>query len=239
MERKIADQKRQIESLYDDLESREKFIEMLQEDIKDTKRQHAKDMKQLKAEKIAIERKQIVNDEKDDPSFKCPKGCDKYSKTIEEIYDAGAKHKSKLLDLKEIADDQKIKISCLRKHRDEIRDELVKLEDVHDTKMKENEVMVAQLKEEIFKLKRNNEDCKDELDLKIEEIKVLIASNKDKQSTNSLANELDDAISQMFICDECELMFQSKTELRDHIAGTHEAQTVQKINLLAKCNPLN
>ena len=38
LERKIADQKKLIESLYDDLESREKFIEMLQVDMKDTSR---------------------------------------------------------------------------------------------------------------------------------------------------------------------------------------------------------
>ena len=37
-ERKVADQKKLIESLYDDLESREKFIEMLQVDMKDTSR---------------------------------------------------------------------------------------------------------------------------------------------------------------------------------------------------------
>ena len=39
MERKIIEQKKEIEALYDDLESREKFIEMLEGDLKKANRQ--------------------------------------------------------------------------------------------------------------------------------------------------------------------------------------------------------
>ena len=131
MERKIADQKKCIQSLYDDLESREKFIEMLEENLRDMKRKSAKEKKQLEAEKIAMEEKlkenlQLIEDLKNDTRGTCAKGCDKYSKSVDEIYEAGVKHKSKLVDLKEIADEQKVKISCLRKHRDEMRDELLR-----------------------------------------------------------------------------------------------------------------
>ena len=47
LERKIADQKKLIQSLYDDLESREKFIEMLQVDMKDTSRKNAQSKKKF------------------------------------------------------------------------------------------------------------------------------------------------------------------------------------------------
>ena len=46
-EKKVADQKKLIESLYDDLESREKFIVMLEGDMKDTSRKNAQSKKKL------------------------------------------------------------------------------------------------------------------------------------------------------------------------------------------------
>ena len=49
MERKIADQKKLIEHLYDDLESREKFIEKLQEDLKDNYKRNNHSKKQLES----------------------------------------------------------------------------------------------------------------------------------------------------------------------------------------------
>ena len=71
---------------------------------------------------------------------------------MDEIYEAGVKHKSKLVELKQIADEQKVKIGCLRMHRDEIKDELIKLEDVHNIKMNQNDEIVCQMNEEIIKI---------------------------------------------------------------------------------------
>ena len=120
MERKIADQNKVIESLYDDLESREKFIEMLQDDLKDTNRRNSQAKKKWEAEREVLhdrlkETTMMIEDLKTNANFKCLKGCEKYSKTIDEIFEAGAKHKEKLIALKEIADNQKSKIFCLRK----------------------------------------------------------------------------------------------------------------------------
>ena len=132
MERKIADQNKVIESLYDDLESREKFIEMLQDDLKDTNRRNSQAKKKWQAEREVLddrikEKTMMIEDFKTNDNFKCLKGCEKYSKTIDEIFEAGAKHKEKLIALKKIADNQKSKIFCLRKHRDEIADKLLNL----------------------------------------------------------------------------------------------------------------
>ena len=126
MERKIADQKKLIEHLYDDLESREKFIEKLQEDLKDNYKRNNHSKKQLESEKNILEEKvketlKIVNVLKGNTSPKCVKGCDKYKQSIDDVYEAGVKHRSKVVELKKIDDEQKVKLSCLRKHRDEKR----------------------------------------------------------------------------------------------------------------------
>ena len=44
----------------------------------------------------------------------CQNGCNRYSKSIDEINKAGSKHKEKLLALKSIADNQKKKITSLQ-----------------------------------------------------------------------------------------------------------------------------
>ena len=47
----------------------------------------------------------------------CLNGCHRYSRTIDEIFEAGNKHKEKLTALKEIAENQKEKISLLRENK--------------------------------------------------------------------------------------------------------------------------
>ena len=54
LERKLADQKKVIESLYDDLESREKFIKMLQGDMKVTNKKNVQTKRKLEAEKNVL-----------------------------------------------------------------------------------------------------------------------------------------------------------------------------------------
>ena len=124
----------------------------------------------------------------------CDKGFEKYNKTVDKIYEAGKKHKDMLLNLKEISDNQKIKITCLRKHRDEIKANLDKLKDVHEISMKENEMNKASLEEEILTLKRKVDDQNDELESKRKEIHELKESrnaNVLKSTSNSIADELE------------------------------------------------
>jgi hypothetical protein len=45
----------------------------------------------------------------------CPTGCEKYSKRIDGIFQAGKKHKEKLLTVIELSENQKLKISSLEK----------------------------------------------------------------------------------------------------------------------------
>ena len=191
MERKNADQKKLIGSLYDDLESRERFTELLEKDIKDNNRRYAIKKKQLETKNQSLEEDlaekiKIIDDLENNSNFKCSKGCDRYSKSVDEIFEAGVKHKNKLVELKEIAEGQKEKISCLRKHRDEIKEEMNKLEDVHEVKMKHNAEKICQLTDQVAELLKENKDQKDEINLKTKEIEELVIKDDNKDSINSL-----------------------------------------------------
>ena len=58
----------------------------------------------------------------------CPYGCQRYRQSIEEVTLAGNKHREKSLALKEIAEEQKRKISNLREDRNELLDKVTQLE---------------------------------------------------------------------------------------------------------------
>ena len=59
----------------------------------------------------------------------CQNGCNRYSKSIDEIYKAGSKHKEKLLALKLIADNQKKKITSLQADKAHLNEQVQQLED--------------------------------------------------------------------------------------------------------------
>ena len=138
MERKIADQNKLIEFLYDDLEVRHKELDDLKESLKVANSRCRRNLdiaEEAKMDLLALKEELKRKDE--EKKNVCDKGCNKYNKSVDVIYEAGKKHRETLIDLKEISDSQKVKISCLRKHRDEIKANLDKLEEVHERKMKE------------------------------------------------------------------------------------------------------
>ena len=113
MERKIGDQNSLIGLLYDDLESKEKTIERLDECLKDAKDLNKRNVKKMETEIYRLEdqleeKSKVIEDLRNNVPYKCSKGSDRYSKSVDDNYDAGLKHKSKLLKLKQIADDHKI-----------------------------------------------------------------------------------------------------------------------------------
>ena len=80
-----------------------------------------------------------------------------------------------------------------------IRDELEKFEDVHKAKVKETDEKIHLLSEQVAELERWNEDKKDEIELKNNEIEKLMSTkeeNEHKDSCSSLADELDAARSE-------------------------------------------
>ena len=62
----------------------------------------------------------------------CSNNCHRYRQSLEEIADAGNKHKEKALAIKEIAADQKNKISILPEEKYQLQDRVDQLE--HENK---------------------------------------------------------------------------------------------------------
>ena len=91
--------------------------------------------------------------------------------------------------------DQKEKIFCLRKHRDEFRDKFYKLEYVYELKMSQNKEHFANIEKENDDLKGKLADLKEELTYKNQELeKLQEKSINTKITSSSLENELEKAI---------------------------------------------
>ena len=60
--------------------------------------------------------------------YECPHGCHRYRQSIEEIVEAGNKHKEQIVILRKLAEDQKKKISILREEKTSLLDNTDNLE---------------------------------------------------------------------------------------------------------------
>ena len=122
--------------------------------------------------------------------YQCPKGCHRYRQSIEEIVEAGNKHKDKLLALKRIAEDQKVKISSLREERNALLDNVDHLE----FKQKDDNEMILRLTREMRDLKVQIRDHRMDV---IEKEEVVRAQSDNILSVNALktkVNDLEDEI---------------------------------------------
>ena len=90
--------------------------------------------------------------------YECPKGCHSYRQTIEDIVEAGNKHKEQLIILKELAQDQKNKISSLREERNNMLEQVDQLE----LSSKEDNELILKMTHETRALKVNIRDLKKE-----------------------------------------------------------------------------
>ena len=111
-------------------------------------------------EKEIDEMKDTIKSLKNKKDSKCQNQCSR----MEEVLKYAEKNKTDAFSVKEIAESQKVKISCLRGHRN-----------------------LVEVKEQLS-------DKVDELDLKSKEIELLVAENKKKDlgtSSKSLQDEID------------------------------------------------
>ena len=92
--------------------------------------------------KLSDDLKKLMNKECD---------CEKYGKPVDQIYEAAAKHREKLVALKEVAENQKKKISILREEKTELLDQVEQLEFDGRSQTK----LMKHLKEEIESLNHN------------------------------------------------------------------------------------
>ena len=155
MDRKVKEKVKHIEYeyLYDELDIKEKEIEKLKESLKYVnhlyKKQTANAVKMLEENNtLALELEKKKEDLANIKQTKYEKGCEKYNKTVDEIAKAASKHREMNLALKEVLDAQKEKVFCLRGHRNELFDEIDKLNREHNIEIKYRNEKLSSLQEE-------------------------------------------------------------------------------------------
>ena len=89
--------------------------------------------------------------------YECPNDCQKFSKSIGEIYEAGKRHKAQLVTCIEACGNQKAKLSSLREDKNSLLDKVDELEHELSEKTKSivtfsREIEILTLNLEIFKL---------------------------------------------------------------------------------------
>ena len=120
-------------------------------------------------------------------SYDCPNRCNKYRQSLEEIVEAGNRHKEKALCLKGIAEEQKKKISILREEKFNLQEEIDKMEmDArcdHDNFMKtakENIHLKERIKEfEMELIERENVDAELQYKDLQHQLHLMVKKNKD------------------------------------------------------------
>ena len=142
--------------------------------------------------------------------YNCPNRCDRYSRTIDEIFHAGNKHKEKLISLKEVAENQKEKISLLRDQKsslqyqvDQLQSDLEIEKDLAYKIQMEDLKRIKKLKVEIDCLK-DYKECEEKsenfkengsMSKEIEDLKAILLTREkeleDKESKNEeLSNKI-------------------------------------------------
>ena len=124
----------------------------MQREINDLKKM----VKNLKEENydyiVEIERNEsFIHALKKKSPLECTYGCSKYNKSVDEIVNAGYKHREKLLAIKDIDEDQKEKIRLLRNQKSQLENRIDKLTD--DLEMEQKYVQKDSAKK-INKLKK-------------------------------------------------------------------------------------
>ena len=105
-------------------------------------------------------------------------------------------YEDEIADLKKLVEEQKVKIMCLRKHRNEILDRHEKMVDDYEVEFKAKEIDVKNLQEASQLLKQKISDQEEELDTKLLEIAELRKVSEKmnvKSSSNSLSVEMETA----------------------------------------------
>ena len=116
--------------------------------------------------------------------YNCPNRCDRYSRTIDEIFHAGNKHKEKLISLKEVAENQKEKISLLRDQKSSLQYQVDQLQS--DLEIEKDLVYKIQIED----LKRINK-LKVEIDC-LKDYKECEEKSENFKENGSMSKEIED-----------------------------------------------
>ena len=120
----------------------------------------------------------------------CPHGCHRYRQSIEEIVEAGNKHKEQIVILRKLAEDQKKKISILREEKNSLLDST----DCLEVDAKRHTELSLKLSKENRELKIGIRDLRKELiekdELLDEQIQKSVDAEVLKAKLKDLADEL-------------------------------------------------
>ena len=122
--------------------------------------------------------------------FECPKRCHLYSKSFEEIIEAGNKHRENVLALKDISEKQKVKLSSLREEKNVLLDKVDGLE--HD-KRKDSD-LILRMTSETRSLKREVRDLRMILVEKEEQLCETIVKENAMEVLEMKCKDLEDEI---------------------------------------------
>ena len=165
MEKKLESQVKLIDLLYEDLETKEQEIEQLRK----VNEHSSKSLRKVEHEKSDLnhmldeKEKEIYYLKKNKENNICKNGCEKYNRSMDDVVKYATKNKNDLLAIKEIAEEQKVKISCLRKHRNELQDKIEEIDAKYESEIREKSAEVLNLQDENSFLKKQVHDQKDEL----------------------------------------------------------------------------
>ena len=120
----------------------------------------------------------------------CSNNCHRYRQSLEEIVDAGNKHKEKALAIKEIAVDQKNKISILREEKYELQYRVDQLEQEN----KNQTELILKMTTETRELKRDVWKLRKDAIEKDEIIQEQTVENNKVEYFKQKINDLDDEI---------------------------------------------
>ena len=124
----------------------------------------------------------------------CTNGCYRYRQSLEEVAEAGNKHREKVIALKAIAEEQKSKISILREEKYSLMENIDQLE--HDKNIDTD--LILSMTKENRELKRDLKDHR----MKAIEQEELVREHKNEYEVNhSLTVKLKDLEDENFLKD--------------------------------------
>ena len=162
--------------------------------------------------------------------YECPNNCEKYSKSIDEIFQAGKKHKEKLLTVIELSETQKLKISSLREEKNNLLDQVDQLE--HDKK--NDNKLILRMTRENGELKRELIDYRRKA---IEQDELLREHKYESEVNHSFAVKLKDLEDEIFMKDHKISKLETKVKKSEVIAHENidfEMKSIETQNELLK-----
>ena len=154
--------------------------------------------------------------------YQCPNSCNKYSKSIEEIYQAGKKHKGQLVTCIEACEKQKGKISSLREEKNSL---LEKVDDL-EFELKEKSQLILKVNKETREMKIEIRNLHMERVEMEEFISKNDAHNEDLESLKVKVRDLEDEV---FIKDKRISELEATAERSKQIHSNNLQQELQYV----------